>query len=267
MNQITVKKTVAVIKTGSDIVASAITNTLLFTFYLYGAGFGKYGSVGMYRAFDEAQQTLDDCNYQSIKNAFYQLTKAGLVTRSRKRSHVELTITNEGKKRIAELFPTYRNERPWDGHVYLISYDIPTKANISRNILRAYIRRTGGALLQESLWLNPYNPQSLIEEFVETRAIKGTVLVSKLGKDGAVGDEKLTDLISRIYKYPTLRERYTQFIDQYNKKQQPFIKTAMVYTSILRDDPQLPFALEPKNFPGHQANLLFKSIRSINQLE
>lgn len=247
---------------GADVAASALTNTLLYSFYLYGASFGKQGSYGMHRAFEEAGEALKDCNYQSIKNALNQLTKTGLIHRTRKRSQLEITITKEGSERINQLFPTYRTSRPWDGHVYLISYDIPTKYNKARDLLRLYIRRTGGALLQESLWLNPYNPQSIIEEFIEERSIPGTVLISKMGTDGAIGDEKLAELIARIYEYASLTEQYNGFIHTFQHAKNPSpIASAMKYTSILRNDPQLPFELEPKGFPAQKAYTLFDAIR------
>lgn len=262
MTQTVIYGAAKLIGKGSDIVASALTNTLLYSLYLYGASFGKSGSLGVHRAFKEASGALEECNYQSIKNALYQLTKAGLVKRSRKRTSLEITITAEGNKRIHELYPSYLANRPWDGHVYLISYDIPTKNNKARNILREYIRRTGGALLQESLWLNPYNPTSIIEEFIETRSIPGTVLVSKLGTDGAIGDEKLIDLITRIYNYASLTKRYNTFIDTFTHTKNPSpVAVTLKYISILRDDPQLPFTLEPKGFPAAEANKIFEETR------
>lgn len=256
------KYTMNLLFKSADIAASALTNTLLFTFYLYGASFGKQGSYGMHKAFEEAGEALEDCNYQSIKNALNQLTKTGLIKRSGKRSQLEITITKEGKNRIDGLFPAYHINRPWDGHVYLISYDIPTAHNKERNLLRTFIRRTGGALLQESLWINPYNPHAIIEEFVEKRGIPGTVLISKLGTDGAIGDEKLSDLIARIYEYASLTKKYYDFIRTYKNMKHPSpVAVAMQYTSILRNDPQLPFELEPKDFPGADANYLFETIR------
>lgn len=261
MKHSTTLRATKIIGKGADIFASTLTNTLLYCLFLYGASFGKQGSYGVHRAFEEANEALEDFNYQSIKNALNQLTRTGLIGRSRKRTELEFTITREGKKRIAQLFPEYRIHRPWDSHVYLISYDIPTNANKARNILREYIRRTGGGLLQESLWINPYNPQQLIEEFVTERGIPGTVLISKLGTDGAIGDETLPDLISRVYDYPTLTDRYVSFIERYSTKHPSIVAVAHEYMSILRDDPQLPFELEPKKFPGKEAYELFLSIQ------
>ncbi len=245
----------------SDGLVGATTDLLLLQIYgLITAG-GVHTFWDANRAVEEAQSMLATVNYKTIKNALYQLTKRGLIKRSPKRTSLELAITKAGKERIDEILPTYRTTRPWDGHVYLISYDIPTKANPSRNLLREYIKATGGALLQESLWLNPYNPTLLLERYAEKHAIKGRILVSRLGTDGAIGEDTLESLLRRVYNLDHLTDDYEVFIDTYKNKQNasPFFAT-IDYHSILRHDPQLPFPLEPKDFPARHAYDIFRSI-------
>lgn len=245
----------------TDKAAEALTDTLLYMFFVWGASFGKQGSLGVHRAFEEAHEALGDFNYQQIKRALSNLVQNNYIIRSPKRSSLEIEITKHGKQRVASMIPTYHEKRPWDGHVYLISYDIPNQANAARNLLREYIRRTGGALLQESLWLNPYNPTVLLEEFTRARHIEGTLLISKLGKDGAIGTESLLSLINRVYQLTILAERYSNFLKKY-KRQQTLspVTLALDYFSILKADPQLPFELLPKNFPAKQAFHLFQTL-------
>jgi len=238
--------------------AQTTTDTLLFLFFLYGTSFGKRGSLGVYRSFEEAQSALGELNYQTIKRAINTLTHNKWITRSPKRSVIELEITKLGKERINAILPTYKHKRPWDGHVYLISYDISQRANSTRNLLREYIRRTGGALLQESLWINPYNPKQLLEDFTQSHHIEGSILISKLGRDGAIGNESLLDLIKRVYHLPQLAKRYKEFNQVYQKDTSPSpVTLAFAYFSILQDDPQLPYELLPKNFPAQKAYILF----------
>jgi len=243
----------------ADKTAETLTDTLLYMFFVWGASFGKHGSLGVHRAFEEAHEALDDFNYQQIKRALSNLVQNEYITRSSVRSALEIEITKLGKKRIASMIPTYQEKRPWDGHVYLISYDIPNQANAARNLLRKYIRRTGGALLQESLWLNPYNPLELLGEFTRAHHIGGTLLISKLGKDGAIGTESLLSLICRIYALDDLTERYDAFLKKYGNTQRfSPVTLTLDYFSILKTDPQLPFELLPKNFPAKQAFHLFQ---------
>ena len=248
--------------TATDGLVGTVADTLLFFFYLYGASFGKHGSVGVYRAFEEAQAQLTDLNYQTIKQTVHKLTSLGMVKRSKDRSAATIAITQQGRKRFEALFPTYQENRLWDGHVYLISYDIPTNQNWARDLLRRYIRKTGGALLQESLWINLYNPTRLLEEFTSQYRINGTILVSKLGTDGAVGVERLEDLIVRVYHLKDLANRYKAFLAKYQHRHAASpIRLAIDYYATLKDDPQLPFALLPKDFPAAAAYRLFQAKR------
>lgn len=243
----------------SEGVLATVTDLVLFQMYLPLALVGKRSPYEIHRGFEEAQQLLADINYRTIKKALYRLTAQGLITRSPKRSVLELAITKEGKKRMEEIMPIYREHRPWDGVLYLVSYDIPTKANTSRDLLREYLRRVGCALLQESLWLAPYNPGQLLEEYSREHRIPGTILVSRLGHDGTVGQEKLETLLARVYRLDELAKRYRQFIAHYETATTPIspLRLSLDYFAILKTDPQLPFALEPKDFPGRQAYHLF----------
>ena len=168
------------------------------------------------------------------------------MTRNKGEDRLSLAITKQGKQRIREMLPTYKTERPWDNHIYLISYDIPKIANRSRDVLREYIKRTGGALLQESLWINPYNPTLLLESFTRHRDIPGTILVSKLGTDGAIGGETLAELISRVYKLDVLQEAYEEFLETYRRSsgtpKRKLLWIILLFSSAIPSS----FPLEPK---------------------
>lgn len=250
------KQVGATILAATDGLVGTVTNLVLLQLYFLASVGGVKTMGDASRVANDVHRMFDAVNYKTIKAAIYQLTKGGLVARPAKYSRFALTITEFGRKRIAELIPTYKKDRPWDGHIYLVSYDIPKRNNRSRDLLREYIRRTGGALLQESLWINPYNPTLLLETFARDHEIPGTILVSKLGSDGAIGDETLPDLIARVYTLGELGRRYEEFLETG--------RHPIEYLAILKDDPQLPFALLPKDFPAEAAfaryqNLLGKS--------
>ncbi|MBI3576916.1 hypothetical protein HY086_02685 [Candidatus Gottesmanbacteria bacterium] len=252
-------------KLGNAIVGLADTtfgtavDTTLFLLFACLATSTVKTTYDSFRVVEEVDALRNRFNYASIKRAIYGLTHQKLISRSPSRSSLDIAITDLGKKRLASIIPTYQTKRPWDGFVYLISYDIPTKLNHARDLLREHIKTTGGVKLQESLWINPYNPSLLLEEFANLHNIPGTILVSKLGHDGAIGEEELTDVIVRVYELNKLTERYNEFIATY--KDTPKVKsTALLYDylTVLKDDPQLPFALLPKNFPADTAYRLAK---------
>lgn len=208
---------------------------------------------------NETLKWHDELNYQTIKSALYQLTTKGLIKRLKKTDTLEFAISSLGKQRLKAIIPVYQSTRVWDGHVYLISYDIPSSKNVARNLLRTHIRKTGGALLQDSLWINPYNPSALLSEFVEIHHIPGTILVSKLGSDGAIGEERTSDLIRRVYRLDDLADRYDAFLDKHSKIRTAPFEMYVEYCAILKDDPQLPFELLPKDFSAAEVYELFRS--------
>lgn len=250
------KEIINVIGRFSEGLFETVTDVLLLATYLSLTHMTVRNAYQAVRAGEEAYRMLDEINYQTLKKVTYNMITKGLLKRVSKEGREEIAITEFGRKRIEAVIPRYRVNRPWDGHLYLISYDIPTKANKSRNLLREHIRKTGGALLQESLWMNPYNPTRILSDFVTEHDIPGSILISKLGKDGSIGDEKLLDLITRVYHLDDLATRYDAFLHAYPKHgaDRPIpLGAAVTYLSILKDDSQLPFPLEPDDFPAARA--------------
>lgn len=257
------KVIINVVGRASEGLFETVTDLLLLATYLSLTNMTVRNTYQAFLAGEEAHRMLNKINYQTLKKVSYNMITKGLLKHITKEGRKELAITKFGRERIEAVIPRYRVNRPWDGHLYLISYDIPTQANDARNLLREYIRKTGGALLQESLWMNPYNPTRILSDFVTEHEIPGSVLVSRLGKDGAIGDEKLPDLIRRVYRLDDLAMRYESFLNAYTKRDEQGIhslEAAMSYLPILKDDPQLPFPLEPDDYSGTHAYKLYLSL-------
>lgn len=244
----------------TDGLIGATTNLVLYVFFLSTSLVGATTHYKIYESFTETDELMQKINYKSIKKAIYNLTYQGLITKKQKNNHVALSISKQGLKRAMSLIPIYDEKRIWDNSLYLISYDVPTKANKARDRLRVFLKHIGCGLLQESLWMTPYNPKSLINNFITEHKIKGTILISNLGKSGAIGDEDLSDLLNRVYKLNELQKRYEKFIEQFSHSKStisPFT-ASIKFHAILKDDPQLPFELLPKHFPCNKAYRLYK---------
>ena len=246
----------------SEGLVATVTDLVLFLSILPFSMAGAYTSIDVTRRFEDVQKLIgEDLNYRTIKNTIAKLVVAGLITKSPTRNSLEITITKLGRTRLTSVIPRYHEKRPWDDHLYLVSYDMPAKPKRKRDLLREYLRRIGAVLLQESLWLTPYNPRDIVHDFVRAQDIGGSIIVSKLGTDGAIGEEKLPDLIRRVYRLDALNERYTEFIEKYERKKNLTSVFGMStdYFSILKDDPQLPFVLLPDDFLSEKAYLVYQS--------
>lgn len=146
------------------------------------------------------------------------------------------------------------------GILYLVTYDIPVEHNKDRDNFRYFLGKIGCGMLQESLWVTPYNPKKLIEELVEERDLHGTVLVSHMGKDGSIGDMELPELLDRVYGLSELNERYEKFIREYEGEELTKQQAVFEFLSILEDDSQLPFELLPEDWVGDEAYGQFRKL-------
>lgn len=197
-----------------------------------------------------SEKFLQTINYDVIKNALITAHKKHYLVRRR---HALPEITREGKKRLQEILPVYDSVRVWDKRLHIITYDIPERRHITRDLLRRYLHRLGCAKLQASVWLTPYNPVDTLRAFIQEQQIEGTIIVSDLGTDASVGEETIEGLISRLYDLESLNTRYEVWLDDFSK--QPLNFEAYVrYLAILKDDPQLPFLLLPKWWKGDKAH-------------
>lgn len=210
----------------------------------------------IWRAQVAADRFLNQTNYEVIKNALKMARRNGWIKPRHRNAPPE--ITAEGRRRLAQGVPHYDESREWDGKMHLVTYDIPEKRKVDRELLREYLRRIGCAMLQESVWITPYNPIDLVRSFVDEKELSGTVIVSDMGKDGAVGEEGLRALLVRIYNLERLNERYEEWLSSLEELDYIDHFALIRYLAILADDPQLPFSLLPPWWKGDKANLLVK---------
>lgn len=217
----------------------------------------NYGDI--LRAGDKITSEDGTISYQSIKRSLLELKRKGLI-KTLKSSLKEPQITALGRARISSLLPGYIKIRPWDKNLYLVSYDVPVSQNYERNLLREYLKKIGCGILQESIWVTPYNPSIIIREFVGVNKLSGTVLVSLLGKDGSIGGMGFEELIEKVYKLSYLNDRYTIFIAKCKNMKHNKIELISLYWSFLKDDPQLPFELLPDWWVGDKAYAYYKKL-------
>ncbi len=217
--------------------------------------FQTYGKA--WHAQREADRFLNQINYEVIKNGLITAKRRGFLKKSRR--HTQPEITAAGKRRLAAAIPAYDPVRTWDGRLHLVTYDIPEKRRGDRELLREYLRKLGCGMLQESVWITPYNPIDTLRHFIADRSLEGTVIVSDLGKDGSIGEEDVQSLVVRVWQLESLSERYEKWltdVDTHGSDHWAGIQ----YLSILEDDPQVPFALLPSWWKGDKAYRVIQPI-------
>jgi phenylacetic acid degradation operon negative regulatory protein len=228
--------------------------TLFFLFFSSSLTLrGKYAQKGIKDLFESSQ----DIDWGKIRKVLARLKKEGFISYSRSRI-LEPQITSLGLKRIKKSLPSYEVHRPWDKKIYLITYDIPEKEKKERDRLRNFLINLGCGMLQASVWLTPYNPKKLVSSFIKQNKIKGSIIVSDVGKDGNIGKKDLRRLLSKVYELEKLNEKYKVFLDNIGKGRIKKTHLGFAFLSILKDDPQLPFELLPDDWLGEKAYFLYQ---------
>lgn len=252
----------------TDGVLGTMTDMLLAMIFggLLMAGGGGKSMGAMFKSAEGIDKLMEEINYETIKHSFYRLKRKGLIRLMKEESWWKPQITTAGKKRLRSVLPVYEEKRPWDGRIYLVTYDVSEKQSGDRDKLRDYLRLLGAAQLQASVYLTPYNPKGSLKDFIKEKELSGSVIVSDLGPDGSVGEKSLEQLVIDLYELEWLNERYKDFLADFKKyKQGKILKHQIMfsYYAILGDDPQLPWELLPSWWLGDKAREEIKTLMKI----
>lgn len=239
------------VKKFKEKVISSIVDTALCSLF-FGIGFAGSGAANQKIKTEKAvDEMFSAVNYESIKRALRYLKRKGLIDYIKEENNLPI-ITAQGKQKLESLIPKYNETRTWDSRIYLVIYDIPRERNMIRNYLRDYLIKIGCGKLQDSVWLTPYNPKKLIEEFVEKYKLDlDSIIISSIGKDGTIGNLDLSDLVEKVYKLQEINQKYEQFL---------VTKNPILFINALSIDPQLPFDLLPSYWVGDDAFNVFKTL-------
>ena len=257
------KKYKRIVRQASEGLVSTVADLVLFQCFFLGASIGKSASPpDIWRDYNEASDALEEIDYKTFYNAFYRLKRKGLIESFKDEAYFKPQITKQGRQRLQEIVPQYKEKRPWNKRVYLVTYDVSEERSHLRDQLREMLKRIDCAYLQDSVWLTPYNPSEILKDFVEEKNLHGAIIISDTGSDGAVGNKSLKELVCDIYDLDELNDRYKDFLREFSgRKNKASVDTvASHYLSILADDPQLPFELLSTDWRGDEAYELYEEI-------
>lgn len=183
-----------------------------------------------------------------LRNALHLAKRDGLIDNQE-------YITKDGIRRIKEILPRFKRHPIWSGSLWLVTYDISEKRKNDRERLRSFLIGQGYGKLQDSIYVAPFDPTEIVKQEVAKRGIKGEILISKLGKDGHIGEMSIKELLAKIYNLEPVNTRYSNFIQKtsHGLTPQEIPVLFLEYLSILKIDPQLPVALLPENWFGQSA--------------
>ncbi|PIU03288.1 CRISPR-associated endonuclease Cas2 [Candidatus Shapirobacteria bacterium CG08_land_8_20_14_0_20_39_18] len=195
----------------------------------------------------------------NFTSAVSKMLKTGQIEKIIKKGEPYLRLTNNGKKILIRDFPLFklRNQK-WNGKWRLVFYDIPEKMRTKREYLQTKLKELGFGMIQESVYLSPFDLAEDLEEFIISQGLQDYVFIH-VGKQIIAGEIK--SLVEKLWKIESLDKRYEEILLKIKsrKEQNEIFKE---YEEILKDDPCLPLDLLPNNWVGERVRkemgLLFK---------
>ncbi len=182
---------------------------------------------------------------KSLRCGLYQLASAGYRDGWK--------VTDEGYRRLKELVPKYiePEERRWNGDIYLVMFDIPENLKRSRQKLRNTLTDIDFRMIQESVWMGFFDPADLLEEDLKLWEIDEFVLVTKATPP--LKQAGLKTFVRQAFGLDNLNLRYEAFLENVKDGRREPSDLALMYLSILKQDPKLPKSLLPAGWLGDRA--------------
>jgi phenylacetic acid degradation operon negative regulatory protein len=173
-----------------------------------------------------------------------------------------LDVLVHGRPRIFR-----RKEEPWSGRWTMVIYQVPESDRAVREQLRKQLAWTGFGQLSPSTWLAPHD---LAREAKEIASQHETARIDVLWC-GSDGTEAARELAARCWDLESLRRDYMDFLATYahldneggngcKDGKQALVERTRITNDFRRfpfRDPELPYVLQPKNWPGPAAFNLF----------
>lgn len=193
--------------------------------------------------------------------------KTGYIEKVIKNSEVYFRLTNLGEEKIVRDFPILAlQNNPWDRRWRIVVFDIPEKTRKTRDYLRAKLYELGFGMLQESVWITPFDIVADLREYFKTLHLEENVFVFMAGR-AFVGDDRR--LAQKIWRLDKINQEYKNILDLWrekgrmlerNKRKRLIKSLKSQYLEILINDPLLPRELLPTDWLGSKVRKLIKSL-------
>lgn len=148
--------------------------------------------------------------------------KTGKIEKVIKKGEVYLRLTSSGQEKIKRDFPivSLQNQK-WDKKWRIVIFDIAEVSRRTRDLLRLKLKELGFGMLQESVWLTPYDFLLDFREFLKEKELGDFVYAMEVSHLLA-GDSQA--LVNRIWKLNKLNEEYETLLGKIKELKQMYIK-------------------------------------------
>lgn len=199
------------------------------------------------------------------KSNFYthisKLQRTGYLEKVVKNGVPYLRLTSTAKEDLYRDFPMLSlQKKKWDKKWRVVVFDIEERKRRKRNVLREKLRELGFGMIQESVWISPYDFLFDLREFLEEHNLDQVVFVMEVIL--LLAGDQFT-LANRIWNLDQFNERYKVLYEKMIKGKFDVGSLWQSYCDLLFIDPLLPKELLPKPWYGFLLrSTLIKSRRS-----
>ena len=217
--------------------------------------------------------------------------KTGYIEKVIKDGMPYLRLTSAGKKRIERDFPLLAvQKKKLDRKWRVVIFDIEEVSRKVRERFRYKLREIGFGMLQESVFISPYDIARDFAEFIESQGLSDSAYLFEVSNI-VIGDIK--SLANKVWNINQLNEEYKNIIQKIDEadlisisdrrkklktdknsknipgKDKRNITSDLVnniwreYLELVLRDPFLPKELLPLDWEGEKARFLIRNMRKI----
>lgn len=204
--------------------------------------------------------------------------KTGYIEKVEKQGEIYIRLTSAGNEKIVRDFPflAFQNKR-WDRKWRMVIFDIEETSKQTRERFRRKLKELGFGMLQESVFISPYDIVQDFTEFIDAQHLNESAYLLEVSSI-AVGDIKA--LVNRVWHLDKINDMYKKIIekikdrhltiksgrlnklnkDESRKVQNVNMEIKKVYLEIALGDPFLPQELLPSDWLGNEAKKIIKNL-------
>lgn len=204
--------------------------------------------------------------------------KTGYIEKVEKNGDIYLRLTTQGKDKTIRDFPLLAMQnRVWDRKWRIIMFDIEETQRRARDTLRNKLKELGFGMLQESVFVTPYDVVADLTEFINYIGLLDAVYVLEATKI-AVGNQK--ELANTIWKLDAINGEYEEIVreakGEYLKYESGRVnrlnrervrKMHLAFLNVLLSDPFLPRELLPIDWKAEEAKKHIKMLVKYSKYE